>query len=280
MANLRRRGPRPMRPIYQREWRRVTALERRIAHECDLSSFVSDAEAVLFARLVPDCAARIRGVSNGVDHHYFDPNRDHAAVYDPNLPTYVFTGTMDYKPNVDAVTWFVTEILPAIRRALPAARFYIVGNHPTANVRALAAAGAVFVTGHVSDVRPYVAHATASVAPMRVAHGIQNKVLEAMSLGKPVVLTSRALEGIDAEPGREVILADTAKDFAAACCRLAAYGDREGIGAAARRLVLRNFDWSVTLRGFDDLLPLTKRTPFRMGTSVETYHAENGTCGE
>ena len=248
------RTPWPMSSVYRREWRQVAALERRIAHECDLSSFVSEAEAALFARMVPACAGRIRGVSNGVDHRYFDPALHHAAAYDTSCPTYVFTGTMDYPPNVDAVAWFATDILPAIRRTLPTARFYVVGTTPTAQVQRLARIEGVFVTGRVPDVRPYVAHATASVAPMRIARGIQNKVLEAISLARPVVLTSVALEGIKAEPGREVILANTTEDFAAACCRLATFGDLGGIGAAARRCVLRDFDWSVTLRRFDDLL--------------------------
>jgi glycosyltransferase involved in cell wall biosynthesis len=161
---------------------------------------------------------------------------------------------MDYPPNVDAVVWFATEILPVIRRTVPAARFYIVGNGPSAEVQRLASIEGVFVTGRVPDVRPYVAHATAGVAPMRIARGIQNKVLEAMSLGRPVVLTSGALEGIEAEPGADVLLADTVDDFAAACSRLALSNDGAAIGAAARARIVRDYDWSARLRRFDDLL--------------------------
>ncbi len=244
----------PMRLIYRREWRKVAALEHRIVNECDLSSFVSEAEAGLFATLVPDRIERIRGVSSGVDHQYFDPGLHHAPIYDPTIPTYVFTGTMDYPPNVDAAVWFATVILPLIRQTVPAARFYVVGNSPDPEVQRLARIGGVFVTGRVPDVRPYVAHATASVAPMRIARGIQNKVLEAMSLGRAVVLTSGALEGIEAEPGRDVILADTAGDFAAACGRLARSADGQAIGAAARARIVRDYDWSTRLRRFDDLL--------------------------
>jgi polysaccharide biosynthesis protein PslH len=244
----------PMRILYRREWRKVAALERRIAHECDLSSFASNAEAAVFARLVPDCASSIRGVSNGVDHRYFDPALDHRPVYDTSKPTYVFTGTMDYPPNVDAVVWFAGEILPEIRRTLPTAQFYVVGMNPAPAVQRLSRTDGVFVSGRVPDVRPYVAHATAAIAPMRIARGIQNKVLEAMSLARPVVLTAEALEGIEATPGREVILADTTEQFAAACCRLATFGDVDGVGVAARLCVLRDYDWAVTLRRFDDLL--------------------------
>jgi sugar transferase (PEP-CTERM/EpsH1 system associated) len=244
----------PMCLVYRREWGKVAALERRIAYEFDVSSFVSDAEASLFARLVPERAAQIRGVSSGVDHRYFDPALTSAPVFDTTLPTYVFTGTMDYPPNVDAVVWFATEILPVIRRTVPAAQFYIVGNGPSGEVQRLAAIEGVFVTGRVADVRPYIAHATAGVAPMRIARGIQNKVLEAMSMARPVVLTSGALEGIEAEPGVDVLLADTVADFAAACCRLALNNEGAAMGAAARTRIVRDYDWSARLRRFDDLL--------------------------
>ncbi len=246
----------PMRLVYRRERNKVAALERRIAYEFDASSFVSDAEAALFKHLVPERAASIRGVSSGVDHRYFDPSLATAPLFDSTLPTYVFTGTMDYPPNVDAVVWFATEILPVIRRTVPAAQFYIVGNSHSAEVQRLATIEGVFVTGRVADVRPYVAHATAGVAPMRIARGIQNKVLEAMSLARPVVLTSGALEGIEAEPGVDVLLADTIEDFAAACCRLALNNDGAAIGNAARTRIVRDYDWSARLHRFDDLLSL------------------------
>jgi sugar transferase (PEP-CTERM/EpsH1 system associated) len=244
----------PMGLVYRRERAKVAALERRIANQFDVSSFVSEAEASLFRRLAPECAQRVRGVSSGVDHRYFDPRLEYFPVFDTTLPTYVFTGTMDYPPNVDAVVWFATEILPSLRRSVPAAQFYIVGNGPSPEVQRLAAIDGVFVTGRVPDVRPYIAHATAGVAPMRIARGIQNKVLEAMSLGKAVVLTSGALEGIDAQPGRDVLLADTVEDFAAACSRLALNNEGLPIGAAARLLIVRDYDWSARLGRFDDVL--------------------------
>jgi sugar transferase (PEP-CTERM/EpsH1 system associated) len=244
----------PMRFVYRREWHKIAALEKRIAHECDLSAFVSDAEARVFAGQNPDCAARIRGVSNGVDHRYFDPALDHPAVYDTTRPNYVFTGTMDYPPNAGAVIWFATEILPLIRRTLPEACFHVVGSSPSPDVLKLARLDGVFVTGRVPDVRPYIAHATASVAPMRIARGIQNKVLEAMAMARPVVLTSGALEGIEADPVTETILADTAASFAAACCRMATTTDGVAIGDAARNRIIRDYDWDATLRRFDDIL--------------------------
>jgi sugar transferase (PEP-CTERM/EpsH1 system associated) len=247
----------PMHFVYRREWRKVAALERRIADAFDLSSFVSEAEASLFARLVPERSVSIRGVSNGVDHRYFDPAGAYTPVFDTKLPTYVFTGTMDYPPNVDAVVWFATEILPLIRRTVPTAQFYIVGSGPNAEVQRLARVDGVFVTGPVPDVRPYVAHATAGVAPMRIARGIQNKVLEAMSLGRPVVLTSGALEGIEADRKTEVVLADDVESFVAGCCRLATSNDGAAVGAAARKRIVGHYDWSDRLQSFDDLLRQT-----------------------
>ena len=244
--------------IYRREWRQVAALERRIAQEADVASFVSNAEATLFETLVPDRAAAVIGVSNGVDHDYFDPARSYPAVYDTSVPNYVFTGTMDYKPNADAVVWFATEILPVVRRTLPAAKFHIVGHSPNDAVQRLSGIDGVNVTGRVADVRPYVAHATASVAPMRIARGIQNKVLEAMALARPVVVTAGALEGIEAVPGQEVVLADTVENFAAACVRLAIGDQGPIIGAAARNCVLRHYDWPARLSRFDEWLRPTE----------------------
>lgn len=240
--------------VYRREWHQIAALEQRIAREADLASFVSDAEAALFNRLVPNHHAKVVGVSNGVDHLYFDPAGRYPTVYDTSMPNFVFTGTMDYPPNADAVVWFATDILPIVRRSLPNAQFHVVGHSPNDAVLRLGKIEGVHVTGRVADVRPYVAHATASVAPLRIARGIQNKVLEAMALGRPVVVTQDGLEGIDAVPDKEVILADTAATFAAACVGLATGTNGQAIGEAARACILRHYDWPVRLSRFDDML--------------------------
>jgi sugar transferase (PEP-CTERM/EpsH1 system associated) len=152
----------PMNFVYKREWKKTAELEAKIARECDWCTFVSDDEAALFGKLQPAQAAKIRAVSNGVDHAYFDPAFDYVAPFETDRLNFVFTGTMDYPPNVDAVVWFAREILPVIRRTAPDARFHVVGSSPSADVQALAALDGVFVTGRVPDVRPYLAHATAS----------------------------------------------------------------------------------------------------------------------
>jgi sugar transferase (PEP-CTERM/EpsH1 system associated) len=250
----------PMRQIYRREWRLVRRLERRVAMECDYSVLVTEPEAALFRSHVPEAANKIVGISCGVDHRYFDPTLDYPKPFAPaDGPSFVFTGTMDYLPNIDAVIWFAKQVLPLIRRELPAARFFIVGSNPADEVKRLGEIDGITVTGRVPDVRPYVHHATAAVGPMRIARGIQNKVLEAMAMGKPVIVTSGALEGIDATPGREVILADEAEAFAQAAIRLAGAdglptAEGEALGLAARRLILERYDWDACLSGFDDLM--------------------------
>jgi sugar transferase (PEP-CTERM/EpsH1 system associated) len=249
-------GSFPMRWVYAREWRRVAQLEARIARDCDWSTFVSAEEASLFARLVPDQAAKIRAVSSGVDHAYFDPAQAFEAPFATGRLNFVFTGTMDYPPNVDAVRWFARSVLPIIHQSAPDARFHIVGSNPAPEVQALAAGNAILVTGRVPDVRPYLAHATAAVAPMRIARGIQNKVLEAMSMARPTVITHDALEGIEAIPGKEVLLADTPEAFAAACIQ-AADPSSAVIGQAARLRVVQDYSWAERLRGFDPLLGIT-----------------------
>jgi sugar transferase (PEP-CTERM/EpsH1 system associated) len=245
----------PMRFLYRREARLVLALERRVAHEADYSTFVSDAEAGMFRELVPDRADRIVGISNGVDCGYFDPAAGFASPFNVGVSNFVFTGTMDYVPNVDAVTWFANTILPLVRRSLPDAQFHIVGANPTSAVRSLAKLRGVYVTGRVPDVRPYLANATAAVAPMRIARGIQNKVLEAMAMARPVIVTADALEGIAAVPDSELLLADSAPAFAAAAYRVAAdVTEGRRIGGAARERVVADFSWEGRLRGFDRLL--------------------------
>jgi len=248
-----KRGPLLLRLVHEREWRRVSKLEARIGHACDWVTFVSPEEAALFARQHPEVSPKIRAISNGVDHIFFDPAHRFEAPYETDHHNFVFTGTMDYPPNIDAATWFARTILPLIHRNDPDARFHIVGANPAAGVRQLTATKGVFVTGAVRDVRPYVAFAAACVAPLRIARGIQNKVLEAMAMARTVVVTPEALEGIAALPEREVLLAETPEAFAAACLYAASAGSL-AIGQAARRRIISDYNWAERLRGFDPLL--------------------------
>ena len=249
-AQYAARKPWPARLIYQREARRLLHYERRIAAQFDAALFVSPAEAQLFRSLAPLQADKVGHFCNGVDAQYFSQQLALADPYPPGEQAIVFTGAMDYWPNIDAVVWFADAVLPAILARHPAAVFYIVGSRPAAAVRALAGRAGVRVTGTVADVRPYVAHAQLAVAPLRIARGIQNKVLEAMAMGKPVIVSAQALEGIDAQPGRDLMLAHDAHEFAALVNAQLAQPDA-ALGPAARRLVLDQFDWNRNLRRID-----------------------------
>src|SRR5947209_14850594 len=162
----------PMRWVYARESRALLSYDRRVGAAVDASTFVSPAEAALFREVAPELAAKTYAVNSGVDADYFSPQHSFASPYQGEAV--VFTGTMSYWPNVDAVTWFAHEILPLIRRSRPALQFYIVGSSPSPEVAKLAAMPGVVVTGRVVDVRPYVSCAAAVVVPLRIANGIQN----------------------------------------------------------------------------------------------------------
>lgn len=248
-----RKGTGLMRLVHAREWHQIARLESRIAKEFDWTTLVTSDEADLFCRMIPAFADKVRAVPNGVDFIYFDPQIKQTAPYSTDRLNFVFTGTMDYPPNVDAVRWFAMEILPSVHRRAPDAQFHVVGSNPVPAVLELTSNPGVFVTGSVPDVRPYLAYATAAVAPMRIARGVQNKVLEAMAMGRPVVVTEDALRGIDVVPGREVLLANDAETFAV-CCLDAAKPSSSAIGQAARVRVEREFGWDGRLRGFDPLL--------------------------
>jgi sugar transferase (PEP-CTERM/EpsH1 system associated) len=251
--------PWPLSWLYRREAGRLLAWERRVAAAFDAGLFVSEQEAADFRRAAPEVAARIGWYGNGVDAEYFSPERAYDDPYPADVEALVFTGAMDYWPNVDAVTWFAHEVLPFIREKQPAAAFYVVGSRPAAQVQALARLPGVRVTGRVPDVRPYLAHAAAAVAPLRIARGVQNKVLEAMAMARTVVVSPQALEGIRALPGEEVLLADGAESFAQATLQALVGPD---LGPAARRRVLQDHAWEACLARVDALIdPPPPRTP-------------------
>src|SRR3546814_1547373 len=191
----------------------LAAYEADVARHVDASLFVSEAEAALFRGQSGLGADKVRAVGNGIDTAWFDPALLLDRVGMGEGPFAVFTGQMDYRPNIDAVRWFASDILPRVRARHPSARFAIVGRAPTAEVRALEKLSGVTVTGEVPDVRPWLAAADAVVAPLLLARGVQNKLLEAMAMARPVVASAAAATGIDAEPGEHLLVADgTDKD--------------------------------------------------------------------
>ncbi len=240
--------------IYRWEAEALLGYDRRIAEIFDASVFVSDAEAEVFRGLVPECAASVHHMFNGVDLDFFDPDAALNPVGLDKQASLVFTGAMDYWANVDAVTWFVSDILPIVQQHVPSATFWIVGSNPTAEVQALGNAPGVTVTGRVADVRPYLSESRAVVAPMRVARGIQNKVLEAMSMAKPVIATSDAVEGIAAESGHQLYVADTASDYAERVIAVLQEPENARLRSNAREFVAQRFSWNANLGVLDSLL--------------------------
>lgn len=246
--------PWPLAPLYRREARRLLAYEQACAGQFDAVTLVSPAEAELFRRRAPAAAQRIACFNNGVDSDYFAPRPDLASPYPARQTVLVFTGAMDYWPNVEAVQWFAWRVLPSLRMQHPELQLYIVGARPTERVRALQQLHGVHVTGTVPDIRPYLQHALAAVAPLRIARGVQNKVLEAMSMEKTVVASPQALEGISAVAGTEVLQADDGAAFICQLSHLLALPASPAIGRAARQRVLLDYSWSRNLRGLGSLL--------------------------
>ncbi|MEO8991932.1 MAG: TIGR03087 family PEP-CTERM/XrtA system glycosyltransferase [Nitrosospira sp.] len=248
----------PMSWVYRRESKLLLDYEKQIARLFDSATFVSEAEADLFKRLAPEAAEKVTYFNNGVDADYFSPQNIYPDPYSAGIDTLVFTGAMDYWANVDAVQWFASDIFPAVRLQLPKVEFYIVGARPSAAVMALADLPGITVTGSVPDIRPYLAHASIAVAPLRIARGIQNKVLEAMAMGKTVIASPQALEGINANPGRDMVVAGDESDFINRIIELLQNGPNCAIGRAARTRVLEDYNWKKNLGRIDALLSWPK----------------------
>jgi len=249
-----RTRPWPVSALYAREARRLLHYEREVARGAEAVIFVTDDEARLFRKAAPESASRIMAIRNGVDSDYFSPAHDFESPFAPGEHAVVFTGAMDYWPNVDAVVWFAREVLPQIRRRDPAVRFWVVGMNPDAAVRALGNDSATVVTGRVDDVRPYLKHARVVVAPLRVARGIQNKVLEAMAMARPTVVTTATAAALSARPGVELEVAEGAHDFAAKVLESMEPVRGERMGALARSRVLADYAWPASFKLLDELL--------------------------
>jgi polysaccharide biosynthesis protein PslH len=241
----------PMSWLYRREGTRLLACERAVAARSARSFLSTEKETALFRSLAPECAGQVEPMNNGVDADYFAPDPARPSPFAAGELPVVFTGAMDYWPNIDAVTWFAREMLPALRKDWPSLRFHIVGRSPTPAVRALAGE-AVSVSGTVPDVRPYLQHAAVVVAPLRLARGIQNKVLEAMAMGRPVVASRECGDAIHATAGTELLLAgDVAGHLEHIGALLADPQRAARIGAAGRRRVLSDYAWAAQFAGFD-----------------------------
>jgi len=262
----------PMSWLYRREARQLLAYDRKIAKNFDASVFVSVSEAKLFKQMAPESEQQITHINNGVDYHYFDPAEFYENPY-PSAPILAFTGAMDYWANADAVSWFAQQVFPSIQKRIPNAQFYIVGTRPSDAVLKLANKKGVHVTGSVKDIRPYIACADVVVAPMRIARGVQNKVLEAMAMQRPVVVTGAAMEGIEKLPGQRIC--DDAESFIDYCLQLLSEGDIDKTGEAGRQRVLKDFNWDQNLVRLESLLGDSSRSANLENTISELLSSES-----
>ncbi len=221
------------------QWQKLRRYERVICRYVDAVATVSAADAGALRRLLPDLRPAV--IPNGVDLSLYA--LDQVRPLDLGPAALVFTGKMDFRPNVDAVQWFA-PILARVREAVPEARFFVVGQQPHPRVARLAADPAVIVTGEVADTRPYIAGATVYIVPLRVGGGTRLKVLEAMALQRAIVSTRLGVEGFEVADGRELLLADTPEAFARAVIELLQSPElRTRLGATARAFVEARYSW-------------------------------------
>ena len=231
--------------LYQRESLQLLKVEGEIAGQFDFNYFVSDKESEFFNQQTNQLySEKVGYFFNGVDSQFFSPDHDYPdSPYQTDKINIVFTGAMDYWPNVDAVRFFVEQVLPLLDDRY---HFYIVGSNPTKEVIMLGDKNKVTVTGRVDDIRLYIHHASIIVAPLTIARGIQNKVLEAMAMAKVIVCSSLALEGISAN-NEQLMIADTAKEYISRFESIE-QGKHKTMGQAARQFVLDVFSWDNNLK--------------------------------
>jgi sugar transferase (PEP-CTERM/EpsH1 system associated) len=242
----------PMRWVYAREASTLASLEARAASRFAATLFVSREERSYFDAANPGLADRLHAIGNGVDLEAFAPGPYSSPFAQSELPI-VMTGRMDYRANVDGACWFIEQVLPRVRERIPRSRFYAVGANPDPALNRLHG-GDVVITGAVNDVRPYLQHAAVVVAPLRIARGLQNKVLEAFAMEKGVVATSSAVRAFKVERGRELWVEDEAWGFARAVRSAIQGNERYRVAKNARAYVEKNHQWSDMLSEFDQVL--------------------------
>lgn len=251
--------------LYRAEGRRLRRLESYLASWTRALTLVSDAEVSLFRRFCGD--GRVESVTNGVDLEYFAP-RDEA-----NEAGCVFVGALDYKPNADAACWFCREVWPQVRAQRPNETIRLVGRQPTAAVRRLAELPGVEVVGQVADVRPYVARAAVVVVPLRIARGVQNKLLEALAMGKATVASSPTRAGVPFVPGEQALVADEPHEWTESVLKL--LEDpllRRRLGNAGRAYVEEHHRWETCLEPFGKLLDLVPENSIAPSQSERECH--------
>lgn len=233
-------------PLLKLEASKVKVYETQIAKRFDHVTMVSPLD--MQCLLSNDSDLNISVVPMGVDIDYYQPR---SYNYETNL---LFTGTIRYFPNKDAVLYFYSQIFPLIKKTIPNVKFYVVGNYPPKNILRLASNGDIIVTGHVEDVRPYFDKSAVFVCPLRSGSGMQAKILEAMAMGVPVVTTSIGATALEAVDGKDIIVADDPKSFSEKTIELIKDRDfRNYIAKNARKLAEEKYEWSAIVQRFDEI---------------------------
>jgi sugar transferase (PEP-CTERM/EpsH1 system associated) len=248
-----------MRWLYRREGRILERLEREAAAAFGLTLLVSPFEADTFRQIAPASAAKIGVLTNGVDLVAYSTGMT-VNPFTSGRPVIVMTGRMDYRPNYEGARWFATEIMPLILRTLPDAKVYFVGAGPPPSLTSIAGPHVV-VTGSVPDIKPYIQFADAVIAPLRIARGVQNKVLEAMAMAKPVIATREATRSLEVENGNQLWVANDAAGFAEALFAALKEPGQTPVAANGRRYVEQHHNWHHLLAEFDRQLDALQRGP-------------------
>jgi sugar transferase (PEP-CTERM/EpsH1 system associated) len=261
--------------LYELEWKRLRKYEHAIVSRFAYTIVTTQREASLLSELDEFTRhARLRVITNGVDLDEYYAEGRMIRLTSPRL---VFVGAMDYYANVDGARWFVEEILPLIREREPRTEFFIVGANPTREVKKLGERQGVTVTGYVDDVRPYLQAATACVVPLRIARGVQNKLLEAMAAGRAIVATKEAAAGLCVEDGEQLLVAQTSRAFADAVIRVIREEPlRKNLAARARHFVEIHHDWAPLL---NEAVRLTESMVARNSAKPGEKNHWNAECG-
>lgn len=239
------------------QYNKLRRFERLVCLQSFAVVAVSGPDADAIASLDP--AIKPIVIPNGVDCDYYVPSDGVCAKPLAELSA-VFTGKLDFRPNIDACVWFASEILPLLQSQIPLAHVSFVGQKPSPAVQALASRQGIEVTGFVPDTRPYIADAAVYVVPLRMGSGTRLKVLEAMAMGKAIVSTTFGVSGIECAHGREVWIADDADSFARAVAALMRDGPRaRELGANARKLAVEKYDWGKLVPAFDTIYTAARK---------------------